>query len=194
MVQELGLNWSFSSPFEVTTAKCGNFCWDGNLIFGALMYIDCNQEYWKFTKSNLEIYQYTADSHPIYTATFGAFVAFYAQTKVYTSWTSEKAAIMLVRDVLRSMGCCAWLCAVLPSDRFGSKVRLQLGGALDRYVTASQGTLLQLYSIVIFCSMMSLADTLSWKNEMIHQLKLPWPWRELVNLSCLFDLASGGAP
>ena len=55
-----------SSPFEVTTVKCGNFCWDGNLIFGALMCIDCNQEYWKFTKSNLEIYQYTADSHPIH--------------------------------------------------------------------------------------------------------------------------------
>lgn len=41
---------------------------------------------------------------------------------VYTSWTSQAAAFLLIRDVLRSFGCLAWLCAVLPSDRFGSKV------------------------------------------------------------------------
>lgn len=41
---------------------------------------------------------------------------------VYTSWTSQAAAFLLIRDCLRSFGCLAWLCAVLPSDRFGSKV------------------------------------------------------------------------
>lgn len=41
---------------------------------------------------------------------------------VYTSWISQAAAFLLIRDVLRSFGCLAWLCAVLPSDRFGSKV------------------------------------------------------------------------
>eukprot|EP00913_Durusdinium_trenchii_P026227 g24606.t1 len=40
---------------------------------------------------------------------------------VYTSWTSQAAAFLLIRDCLRSFGCLAWLCAVLPSDRFGSK-------------------------------------------------------------------------
>lgn len=113
-------HWSFSSPFQVTIVKSRDFRWDGNLIFGALIVI----MNWKCSKSNLETYQYTGHSHPIDKIRLS-----YPETKVCTSWTFESALIMLVRDVLRSLGCCAWLCAVLPSDRFGSKVRL-LGGAL----------------------------------------------------------------
>lgn len=134
--------WSFSSPFQVTIVKFRDFRWDGNLIFGALIVI----KNWKCSKSNLETYQYTGHSHPIDKIQLS-----YPQTKVCTSWTFESALIMLVRDVLRSLGCCAWLCAVLPSDRFGSKVRL-FGGAIG-YVTPRQGTVLQLhklYIIVIF--------------------------------------------
>jgi len=41
---------------------------------------------------------------------------------VATSWTSSSSLFLFVRDLLRSLGCISWLCACLPSDRWGPKL------------------------------------------------------------------------
>eukprot|EP00438_Fugacium_kawagutii_P018215 Skav218330 [mRNA] locus=scaffold755:20642:28181:+ [translate_table: standard] len=51
----------------------------------------------------------------------GAVFMVLSMFRLYTSWTAQAAGALLIRDVLRSLGCLSWLCAVLPSDRFGSK-------------------------------------------------------------------------
>jgi len=41
---------------------------------------------------------------------------------VHTSWTSQAAMLVFVRDLLRFLGRMSWLCACLPSDRWAPKI------------------------------------------------------------------------